>query len=836
MSNRQPVLVHQALDGSPGVRRVAAFGPRLGRPARLSGESRNTVVDDGWTSRYPAVEIYAVGGAHRAVVASGSPLVVGGPEDLLGLTEAGLLGDEPAVLAVDAPGDLDPDGLILTDGLRRREANFARIQNGRSATLEGGDDGRRGAPAREYVLGDARWETQARILGAESVSASSSRAFADTPGPVLPETLPFAAFDGLLDTAWESGPPEGARPWVGIRFASPTSVPSVVVVVAGESDDEDAPARVRVVTDGGSSRSYPALPGQPVTIELADGRTSELKVVRDGAPGPEFKVAEVQLPGVDVDRTLELPRVPARWGPPDSILLSSTAGWREACVNVGDDVRCGVGRGRIGEEPGALDRTIRLGTGAAYAVSAMAVPVDGEALQGLIQRDQLVNVRASSAAVDDARGSAVAAIDGDPGTTWVADPDDERPTLSVSWLVERKVRSVRVLLDQQVAASRATRLELAYPGGRQLVELDGTGRARVEPFSTTRLDVRLLGLRRTTNLLADGTREPGGAGVSELSLDGTGLLPITLSDTPVDIGCAFGPTLRVGGALFPTTVTASPRDLFSGGMLPATVCGPPRIDVPAQPTRVVLAPAPAFRGVRVVMQSRAAPRPVVTPATLTGESPVERELGVPSADAVAIAAVRENQNEGWEASVPGVGSATGVTVDGWQQGWRLDGPVEKVRLSFAPDRLYRSSLAVGGVLIALLAAAAWVLRRRSGSRTPLGSRSIHPLVMVTGGLLALGAMAGSVALACGAAAVGAVAVLGRRAPADLVSWASGVLVAVAAVFYWLRPLGSADGWAGSLTAPQLFVAAAVGLLLSADLVPLPTRRSLRRMAGRSTSR
>ncbi len=292
-------------------------------------------------------------------------------------------------------------------------------------------------------------------------------------------------------------------------------------------------------------------------------------------------MAEVQIPGVDVDRTLVLPRVPARWGAPDSILLSSTAGWRAACVQVEDDVRCGAGRGRDGEEPGALDRTIRLGTGASYAVSAMVTPVDGDALQGLIQRDQLVNVRASSTAVEDARGSAVAAVDGDPGTTWAADPDDKSPTLSVTWLAERTVRSVRVTLDRQAAGAQARRVVLEYPGGRQSVDLDDTGTARVEPFRTNRLDIRLEDVRPTTNRLADGRQEKLGVGVSELRLGGTGLLPMQLSDVPVDIGCAFGPTLRIGTGLYPTTVTASPYDLFSGGMLPARVCGPPRMDVPA---------------------------------------------------------------------------------------------------------------------------------------------------------------------------------------------------------------------------------------------------------------
>ncbi len=627
----EPVLVHQVLDGSPGIQRVASFGPRVGGKAQVSSGRRSTVLDDGWVKRYPAVEIYEVSGAHRAVVASGSRLVVGGPEDLLGLIEANLLGDEPAVLAVDAPKDVDSDSLVLTDGNRRRETNFARIQDGKSATLAADDEGRRGAPARDYSLGGSRWETREQILGARRIDASSSSAFADTQGPVRPETLPFAAFDGLLDTAWRSGPTEDRRPWIGIEFETPRTVASVNVVVAKQgSDGASEPLRVR--TDSGTSKAYDAIPGAALTIPLPPGRTSGLRVERAGSSRRELSVAEVQIPGVDVDRTLVLPRVPARWGPPDSILLSSTFGWREACVQVDDDVRCGAGRGGAGEEPGALDRTIRLGTGASYAVSAVATPVDGDALQGLIQRDQLVNVRASSTAVKDARGSAVAAIDGNPGTTWVADPDDKSPTLSVSWLAEQTVRSVRVTLDRQAAGAQARRIVLTYPGGHQSVELDSTGTAQIAPVRTTRLEIGLDDVRRTTGRLPDGKQETLGVGVSELRLGGTKLLPIALSHFPVDIGCAFGPTLRIGTALFPTTVTASPYDLFNGGMLPATVCGPPRMEVPAQPTRVVLAPAPAFRGVRVVMRNRDVPRPDVPPAALTDDSPVKRVLTVPSGE------------------------------------------------------------------------------------------------------------------------------------------------------------------------------------------------------------
>jgi arabinofuranan 3-O-arabinosyltransferase len=237
------------------------------------------------------------------------------------------------------------------------------------------------------------------------------------------------------------------------------------------------------------------------------------------------------------------------------------------------------------------------------------------------------------------------------------------------------------------------------------------------------------------------------------------------------------------------------------------------------------------------MRAREVPEVTVAQAPMTRDSPVERELTVPSPSEEQVVAVRENQSSGWVASVPGDGTARRMTVDGWQQGWQLDGHVERVKLSFAPDLLYRSSLAVGGVLLLLLAMAALWLRRRPGSQAALGSRAIRPWVLAAGGLLALGVLAGWAGLACGAGAVGAAAFLRRRAPDELATWMSGLLVAAAAVFYWLRPLGSADGWAGTLPAPQLLVAGALGLLLSTDLVLAGHHwRSFRRIAGRSTTR
>src|ERR1044072_7740550 len=51
----RPILVHRAVDGSPGLTKVAQFGEPVG-PGTLAG----FITDSGLRPRYPAVEIYRV--------------------------------------------------------------------------------------------------------------------------------------------------------------------------------------------------------------------------------------------------------------------------------------------------------------------------------------------------------------------------------------------------------------------------------------------------------------------------------------------------------------------------------------------------------------------------------------------------------------------------------------------------------------------------------------------------------------------------------------------------------------------------------------------------------
>ena len=66
-----PVLVHQVVDRSPGLRRVATFGPAIGGEAHFKGkDGSRIVVNGGWQDRHPAIEIYEVAGDHASAVGS----------------------------------------------------------------------------------------------------------------------------------------------------------------------------------------------------------------------------------------------------------------------------------------------------------------------------------------------------------------------------------------------------------------------------------------------------------------------------------------------------------------------------------------------------------------------------------------------------------------------------------------------------------------------------------------------------------------------------------------------------------------------------------------------
>ena len=419
--------------GLAGAARVAAFGPDVGGPVRRGrrgrgarGPVRRVVAEAGRHAEYPAVEVYEVDGAEGAAATAEPPLVVGGPESLLDLLDAGVIGGEPAVLAVDHDEASAPDGnwcspTGCTPGARLRSHGDDRISHAAPPRTQDAWE----HPSRDYLLEPTgRWETTAQLLGAPI----SSR----PPRGRLP--IPRARCDPRhsLRGVRRALTPRGSRARRcrgsrrGSRCGSATSraVTSVTLVAgviggtASSGCEGDGCRHVR--------RTTPCVRSEPVAVELPPGETQWLRVA--ASPGSDepasWRSPRCRSRAWTSTAPWCCPRCRQPGAPP-----TSGAGGRTDPGRVrrgGDDVRCTTGRatgerraacstGPCGSGPGAVRR---VGHGR---------PVMGDALLGLIQKDQLLNARASSVAVDDARASAVAAIDGTPGTTWVADLDDRTP-------------------------------------------------------------------------------------------------------------------------------------------------------------------------------------------------------------------------------------------------------------------------------------------------------------------------------------------------------------------------------------------------------------------------
>ncbi len=834
-----PVLVHQALADSPGVRRVASFGPDIGGEPVLSGdeESGRILVNGGWQSEFPAIEIFRVDGDPAFAVQSVAqpPTVAGGPEDLLSLGDLGVLDSEPTVLATDVGTRSPGSALVLTDGLRAVERNFGRVHDGVSATRTEGQARRVGNRTPDYLPPEAsRWLTTARTEGVRSVTASSSTADADAFGRVQPGRQPFAAIDADPATAWHAnylGDDEVA--WWQVDFSSPRGVMAVSVTAGPDSQEV-----VTVRTDRRRSEPVTVAAGSTVTVEVDDTSTASLRVAdASGIPGHRLSLAEVAVPGVRAQRWLQLPELPESWGNPDEIVLRRVTDARLGCATVETDVRCIPERVVAGEETGGFRRSIGLNAEADYRPDLVVGVRPGAALASAVMRTQPITVTASSAAVPDPRGSVLAAVDGDPHTTWSAAIDDEHPRLTLSWLTSRTVTGVRLRTDISSDARVPRRLTLTWPRGQREVTLDREGVARFPAIRTRSLQLRVEQADKAVSLDFDSVASPVPVGVTELEVTGLPDLPIAVPSKVERLPCGSGPTLAVNGRLHRTSVRASLEQLYAGAQIHAQVCGTESVSMLAGQNRVEVGDSELFAARSLVLGSgRVAPVP---------QQPVAAELAGPSQRSIdpiaatGVVALRENSNPGWTATQGG-SALEPVLVDGWQQGWRLRG-AGAVTQTFAPDTPFRWGLFAGLTALALLVAGlALGLRRRESARhlltEPLGTRTLGAPAAVVAAVLLGGLLAGWPGAGIAAAAYALGTVLERRiAVGSLLLLSAAVLPA--ALAYALRPWGGDGGWAGTLAWPHYLVLVSCTALLvgSADLRSRQWR-FLSRIAGSSTNR
>ncbi|MGW4497101.1 alpha-(1-_3)-arabinofuranosyltransferase [Micromonospora sp. NPDC004336] len=744
--------LRRALAGSPGITRVATFGSTT-----TFGRTPGSPVDDD-AGPLPAVEVYEVRRsvpAASAVLTADVPTVSGGPESLLPLLEQGLVErDRPVVLAGDRAGFRDggdDESWIVTDGLRRRERDIGRVRDNLSQTLTAAEASRQGRVALDLLPfpGDQH-QTVATYQGVREVTASSALSFVDSFAPADPSHLPFAAIDGDERTAWHSAPLAGpVGQWLQVDLDTPREVSSVRLAFVDDLGVGWPVTRFRVTTDRGSvdhevartlgAHPYYTLPGSTSRVRItvlavAGGRL-------DGGVG----ISRLDIDGTDPRRALRVPAdTPTGFAGPVAWSFSRGPADRPACFPVaagsgsdaapatgsglrpaGTVIRCDRFLARVGEEPLGVDRVFQSEAAGTFRLALTAVPRPGGqwSLSGVP-----VRAAASSYLAGDPAVAAFAAVDGDPGTAWLADAGDLRPTLRLNWSQPRRIAELRLRPAELPVGSLPRSVEVRTPGASRVLPVGADGVVRFPAVRTDRIEIVV---RESDERVADrrGNGWTATAGIAEVEIPGlTDLLRPIAGATRVVERCGSGPVVELDGLRYDTSVAGTLADLLTGRPLPVTVCGATgaEVDLKAGGHRLATSPSAGFVVQDAALRPEAAAAPRHREVSVLDWNPTDRRVRVAAGDE-ALLVVPENANAGWRATLDGR-SLAATRVDGWQQAWVLPaGAAGEVRLTFAPDRTYRGGLAAGAVTaLGVLLLALLPVRRRAVSGAVPAARGGTP--------------------------------------------------------------------------------------------------------------
>jgi arabinofuranan 3-O-arabinosyltransferase len=722
-------VLRQALQGSPGIERVAQFGPEV----RMSDQRLVSSVDAAAGGN--ALEIFEVKRAVPVVTAVNEadvPTVSGGPESLLPLLSQGLLkADQPAVLAGDAEGRTGQ--LLVTDGLRRKERNVGRVSDNLSQTMSAGEASRQGRVALDVSpFQDVKHQTVAEYRGIRAVRASTSTAYADAAGAIDPANSPFAAVDGDGGSAWHSSSFTGpVGQWLQIDLDTPRSVGEVTLDLVDDLRVGWAVTRIRLTTDAGASEhdvpsgggphAYPVRPGLTGTV-----RVTVLGVAADRQDG-NVGIKELSVPGMTAQRALRVPRDQDAAKPGFSFTRGSQS--RPACYRTDGTVRCDSSLSRFGEEVNGLTRLFRTSAAGKFAVNATVVPSAGA--KNPVTPEGLT-VTGTTSLAGDVAASPLSAVDGDLGTSWVPDVTDLRPALTVAWKGKRTLSEFRI--EGARGARTPVELEVRTDAGTEVVRVGSDGLVAIKPADTEKLELVV--------------RESGGAGPAEIgelrvpALDGV-LKPVPAT-TPFTVPCGSGPVVDIDGKKISSSVSGVLGDVMANRPLKAVLCDDDlatALELPAGDHVLTTSRSDSFVVQDVSVAHVELAKPVAThrEVTIGAWDATERQVTV-APGARALLVVSENVNDGWTATLNGQ-VLEKVRVDGWQQAYVLpEGDGGVVALEFGPDARYRTGLLAGalGVLAVLLLAAVPV-RRRVEFVAPSRSRwlmvAMLVLLAVLGGML-----------------------------------------------------------------------------------------------------
>ncbi|MGV0731103.1 alpha-(1-_3)-arabinofuranosyltransferase family protein [Mycolicibacter sinensis] len=854
----RPLLVHRAVDGSPGLHRVAQFGNPVG-----SGTVPGFVSDSGLRPAYPAIEIYRVGdpaaganpGAPYLADLDAMRRVAGGPEVLLRLDEHRRMRGEPVLgpvlMTADARraglGAPRNGGITVTDTPLARETDYGRVDDHSSTLRAAGDARHTHSRVPDYPTPGAATVFGGWIGG--RITASSSSSDATALPDVAPSTSPAAAIDGDSGTAWVSNALQSAvGQWLQIDFDHPLTNGTITVTPSATAVGAQV-QRIQISTVNGTTTLRFDHAGEPLTAALPYGETPWVRITasgtEDGSPGVQFGITDLSVTQydasgyahpVDLRHTALVPAPPAgarvsQWD------LGAGLPGRAGCAAASGAVRCAASMMLEPEEPATFSRTLNVPQPISVTPTVWVRPRQGPHLVDLIAEPGAARAR-GDADVLDVLGSAYAAADGDPGTAWTASQrvvaHRSPPTLTITLPRPVEVAGLRFAASRSPLPARPTLVAIDLGSGPQVRELADSDEQRVglQPRVTDTVSISLLEWQDVIDRTAigfDQLKPPGLAEVSVLGADGRPIAPADPARNRarrVTVDCGHGPIVAIAGRFVHTSITTTVGALLDDEPVRAQPCDQRPIALPPGAQELLISPGSAFVVDSATLSGPLATRDGVgtatTPAVIGTWSPARREVTVSDASATRVLVVPESINRGWVARTPDGSRLVPVAVNGWQQGWVVPAGTDgTITLRFGPNRMYRLGMAGGLALLPMLALlACWPARRIRSPGPPARpwqpSRGQLGIAVLTVGTLIAGA-AGAVVFGAALIAMFALRHRQRAFDATRLGLSSGGLILAGAVLC-RHPWRSVDGYAGHSAGVQLAALVSVAVLAATAAV------------------
>ena len=715
-------LVAIALARSRGVERVKTFG----------------TLDFG-----PAIEVYRVTSGSVAKPVEVHPLssvatVQGASSDVINaVVEGALKPSQPAIVQGDE-GWKAP-ATVVGDSYRDRERNFGRVHDAEGPVLTPTEPRHGGRVVPDYPANAGSEPVEAAYDGNALVEASSSQAWTNGLGRVAAESAPYSAFDGDPATGWRSAyyQPAGTQ-WLDVRWPTARQMGRFQIrSPAGDARFADV-TRWRI-TAGKLSRTATVNPFTGLaSADLGEVSSRHLRISVDKVRGDgrrQVSILEVRSPVTPIQRTLVLPK--AELGPEPTYVFSAQPETR-ACITTLLGPDCSADRQARSEESGGIDRTFATPGSGSWTLSGTVVArADPSTSNLLIPVGSADVVHSSSQWPDDPAvgvrmacdtdrqawqplavgynafwldpGRTLGVVNGEHRTSWIADPKDASPTLTVDFAKPRVIDRIAVGPPASPAVS-PTRAVIRSREGTRRVGLGIFG--QFPPLRT----------RHLTITFSNATRGVAPIGLSEL------YLPPRPIAVPLDGGaltgaiCGFGPILFVDGRRYDTAVTGFMGDVFSAGPLSFGSCSGPVVLGPGEHT-FRLGSTAQFQPVNTLLRASDHAAPSGGSRLVGGATgpQTDQRVRVRSGPASILATTR-NVNPGWRATLDGKPLAPMIS-DGWAQAWRLPaGRGGTVVITYAPQGPYLvalyGGLGIAALVLVLAILALWRSRLRPARPVP----------------------------------------------------------------------------------------------------------------------